>query len=101
MGPDLNSAERVGGAPPVRDRRGCCRRPAPRRAVMAEPRKDESLLDLWRAGSEEAARQLFERYTDRLIALARGHIDQRLARRVDPEDITQSAFRTFFRRARG
>ncbi len=68
---------------------------------MADPRKDESLLDLWRAGNEDAARQLFERYTDRLIALARGHIDQRLARRVDPEDITQSVFRTFFRRARG
>jgi RNA polymerase sigma-70 factor (ECF subfamily) len=56
---------------------------------------------MWRAGNEEAARKLFERYTDRLIALARGHIDQRLARRVDPEDITQSVFRTFFRRARG
>lgn len=68
---------------------------------MTEPRKDESLLDLWRAGNEEAAKQLFERYTARLVALARGHIDQRLARRVDPEDITQSAFRTFFRRARG
>ncbi len=66
---------------------------------MAEMRHDQSLLDLWRAGNQEAARQLFERYSDRLVALARRHINQRLARRVDPEDIVQSVFRTFFRRA--
>jgi RNA polymerase sigma-70 factor (ECF subfamily) len=66
---------------------------------MAEKRHDQSLLDLWRAGNQEAARQLFERYADRLVALARRHINQRLARRVDPEDIVQSVFRTFFRRA--
>jgi RNA polymerase sigma-70 factor (ECF subfamily) len=66
---------------------------------MTEMRRDQSLLDLWRAGNQEAARVLFERYSDRLVALARRHINQRLARRIDAEDIVQSVFRTFFRRA--
>jgi RNA polymerase sigma-70 factor, ECF subfamily len=66
---------------------------------MANKHGDQSLLDLWRAGNQEAARALFERYADRLVALARKHINQRLARRVDAEDIVQSVFRTFFRRA--
>lgn len=67
---------------------------------MSEPRSDQSLLALWRKGDEQAARQLFERYAERLLALARKRISQRLAGRVDPEDITQSVFRTFFQRAR-
>ena len=67
--------------------------------LMAKMHGDQSLLDLWRAGNQEAARLLFERYADRLVALARRHINQRLARRVDAEDVVQSVFRTFFRRA--
>jgi RNA polymerase sigma-70 factor (ECF subfamily) len=35
-----------------------------------------------------------------LLALARRRISQRLAGRVDPEDVVQSVFRTFFHRAR-
>jgi RNA polymerase sigma-70 factor (ECF subfamily) len=66
---------------------------------MADMRRDQSLLDLWRAGNQDAARALFERYSGRLVALARRHISNRLGRRVDPEDIVQSVFRTFFRRA--
>jgi RNA polymerase sigma-70 factor (ECF subfamily) len=65
---------------------------------MTEPRHDQSLLDLWRAGNQDAARQLFDRYSERLVAVARRHIGQRVARRVDPEDVVQSVFRTFFRR---
>jgi RNA polymerase sigma-70 factor (ECF subfamily) len=58
------------------------------------------LLELCRAGNEDAARQLFERYAERLLALARRRISQRLAGRVDAEDCVQSALRTFFHRAR-
>lgn len=61
---------------------------------------DRSLVDLYRAGDEEAARQLFENYVDRLVALARRRISQRLAGRVDPEDVVQSVFRTFFHRVK-
>jgi RNA polymerase sigma factor (sigma-70 family) len=68
--------------------------------AMKQPPHDQSLLNLWRAGNQDAARQLFDRYSERLVALARRHISHRLARRIDPEDVVQSVFRTFFRRAK-
>jgi RNA polymerase sigma-70 factor (ECF subfamily) len=58
------------------------------------------LLDLLRKGDEEAARKLFNAYAERLLSLARWRISQRMARRVDPEDIVQSVFRTFFTRVK-
>ncbi len=58
--------------------------------------EEQALMDLWRQGDEDAARQIVDRYLDRLVHLARGRISQRLASRVDPEDIVQSVFRTFF-----
>lgn len=64
------------------------------------PPSGRSLLEQWRAGDEDAARQLFDIYVERLVALARRRISQRLASRVDAEDIVQSVFRTFFGRAR-
>ena len=59
-----------------------------------------ALPDGWRAGDQDAARQLVDRYLDRLVALARRRLSQRLASRVDPEDVVQSVFRTFFCHAR-
>ncbi|MCA9113665.1 MAG: sigma-70 family RNA polymerase sigma factor [Planctomycetaceae bacterium] len=54
------------------------------------------------SGDDNLARELFARYGRRLAALAEKHLNQRLARRVDGEDVVQSVFRTFFRRsARG
>lgn len=58
------------------------------------------LIDMWRAGDEQAARELFDRYAERLLALARRRLSQRMASRVDPEDVVQSVFRTFFYRAK-
>jgi RNA polymerase sigma-70 factor (ECF subfamily) len=55
-------------------------------------------VERWRAGDQEAARKLFDGYVDRLVVLARKRISQRLASRVDPEDVVQSVFRTFFGR---
>src|SRR6187402_3281387 len=40
----------------------------------------------------------FERFTRRLIGLARGHIDARLRHKVDLEDVVQSAYKSFFLR---
>ena len=54
----------------------------------------------WRAGDQDAARKLVDQYLDRLVAVARRRISQRLASRVDPEDVVQSVFRTFFLRAK-
>ena len=60
------------------------------------------LLSRWKDGDEAAARVVFERYARRLAALAEKHLSQKLAARVDGEDIVQSVFRTFFKRsARG
>ncbi len=68
--------------------------------MVPESPEDRLLLDQWRAGDENAARQLFDRYVDRLLALARKRISNRLGARVDPDDIVQSVFRTFFGRAK-
>ncbi len=67
---------------------------------MAEVNPDQVLLNLLKEGDESAANQLFERYVDKLITLAQRRINQRLAGRVEAEDIVQSVFRTFFMRAR-
>jgi RNA polymerase sigma factor (sigma-70 family) len=67
-------------------------------AIM-DPNADNRSGDLiarWRAGDQEAAAELFRRYVDRLIALARSRLSAKLARRVDPEDVVHSAYRSFF-----
>lgn len=46
-------------------------------------------------GSE---RELVERYTLRLMEFARRQLPERVQRRVDPEDVVQSVYRSFFRR---
>ena len=60
---------------------------------------DVALLDRIRSGDQDAALQLYYRYADRLIRLASQNTPTELAPRFDPEDIVQSVFRTFFRRA--
>src|SRR5438270_9087810 len=65
---------------------------------MALPPDENDLIELWRRGDEDAARQIVDRYLDRLLVLARRRLSQRLASRVDAEDIVQSVFRTFFGR---
>lgn len=67
---------------------------------MPEPSNPQTLLSLLRCGDEQAAQQVFEAHVDSLLKLARRRMSQRLARRVDPEDVVQSAFRTFFRRVK-
>lgn len=61
-------------------------------------RDDESakLLRDWQDGDERAASLLFERYVDRLLVLARNKLSPRMKRRIDPEDVVQSAYRSFF-----
>jgi RNA polymerase sigma-70 factor (ECF subfamily) len=58
------------------------------------------LLALWRTGSDAAATELYRRYADRLITFARSRLPAKFARRVTPEDVVQSACRTFFLRTR-
>jgi RNA polymerase sigma-70 factor (ECF subfamily) len=61
-----------------------------------------NLVERWRKGDPLAAEQLFARYAVRLARLAEQRLSQKLAARVDGEDVVQSVFRTFFARtARG
>ena len=60
---------------------------------------DRSLLRRFREGEQDAASQLYLRYAARLQALAVSQTSTMLASRFDPEDVVQSVFRTFFRRA--
>jgi len=60
-----------------------------------------NLLERWRVGDQTAAEELHRRYSQRLCTLAEREIGQRLSRRVGADDVVQSVFRTFFRRAAG
>ena len=51
-----------------------------------------------RAGDEAAAREVFERFVGKLVRLARRQFDAVLRRKVDPEDVVQSAYKSFFLR---
>jgi RNA polymerase sigma factor (sigma-70 family) len=50
--------------------------------------------------SDEAARQLWERYLPRLLTLARRHLDRRIRGVHDEGDVVQSMGRSFFGRLR-
>lgn len=65
-------------------------------AEMLEDATNQELLNAWQAGNEQAASVLVRRYMLRLKALARNRLSRKLARRVDPEDIVLSAWRSFF-----
>src|SRR3954470_23818895 len=58
------------------------------------------LLERFRAGDDQAAAEIFDRYFERLTSLARSRLSTRLARRTDPEDIVLSVYRSFFVEAR-
>jgi RNA polymerase sigma-70 factor (ECF subfamily) len=47
-------------------------------------------------GDAAAAQELFGRFAHQLIALARRHIDAGLRHKVDPEDVVQSVYKSFF-----
>ena len=51
-----------------------------------------------RSQDDAAAQELFERFAHRLMALAHRHIGAGLRHKVDPEDVVQSAYKSFFLR---
>jgi RNA polymerase sigma-70 factor (ECF subfamily) len=69
-------------------------------AAPADEPSDRELLERFRRGEQYAATALYVRYAPRLLALAESRRSAGLARRLDSEDIVQSVFRRFFRRAR-
>ncbi len=63
-------------------------------------RDTQFVFDRLQGGDEQAAREVFDRYLRRLVALARSRLSDRLQQKVDADDVVQSAFRSFFVRAR-
>ena len=63
---------------------------------MADDDTFSRLMARLRSGEDAAAREVFERFAGRLVAMARGRFNRLLARKVDPEDVVQSAFKSFF-----
>lgn len=63
---------------------------------------DESarLLKDYVDGNRDAATEIYNKYVSRLIALARKKISPKLNPRFDAEDVVQSAYRSFFRKAK-
>src|SRR5499427_10444422 len=53
-------------------------------------------LSRLKARDDAAARELFGRFTHQLVALALRHIDAGLRHKVDPEDVVQSTYKSFF-----
>src|SRR5262245_23864103 len=85
-----------------------CSSPGQRAAPSLSSWRDREMADdssgnlvaPWRQGNQQAAELLFQRYANRLITLARNRIPAKLTSRVDPEDVVQSVYRSFFARAR-
>jgi RNA polymerase sigma-70 factor (ECF subfamily) len=62
--------------------------------------EENSFLELMSGvnkGQGDAASELFLRFSNRLVALARSRLNNRLRQKADPEDIAQSVFKSFFR----
>jgi RNA polymerase sigma-70 factor (ECF subfamily) len=59
---------------------------------------DRTLANQCEGGDRRAFELIFERYGQRLVKLASKRISERLSARIEPEDLVQSVFRTFFGR---
>lgn len=63
----------------------------------------DTSIELWRrftAGEADVSEAIYRRYAEGLLLVARRRLSARLARRVDAEDVVQSAYRSFFIRGR-
>lgn len=55
------------------------------------------LVEQWRRGDQDAAKALYNRYQNRLLMLVSGHLNDRLRRRLDPDELVQSIMKSAFR----
>jgi RNA polymerase sigma-70 factor (ECF subfamily) len=56
------------------------------------------LMNRLRDGDADTARVIFDQYARRLVCLAATRLPRALAPKLDPEDVVQSVFRSFFAR---
>lgn len=59
---------------------------------------DQGLIRAFLQGDQDAATALYQRYAEQLRVVAIRQSSSSLTTRIDPDDIVQSVFRTFFRR---
>ncbi len=64
-----------------------------------EELSDQELLERFQQGDEEAATHVYQRYAHRVHGLIRKKTSTGLSGCVEPEDLVQSVFRSFFRRS--
>lgn len=67
---------------------------------MAIDKDSARLLNEYVNGDEAAAQEIFHRYVEKLTALAEKKLSRQIQQRVDAEDIIQSVYRSFFRKAK-
>lgn len=65
---------------------------------MSSDASFQELMNRLRDGDDEAAARIFHRFASQLIGLARHRLDGMVRQKVDPEDVMQSVFKSFFRR---
>jgi RNA polymerase sigma-70 factor (ECF subfamily) len=63
---------------------------------MSQGGSFDDLLTRLRTGDDEAARAIFDRFANRLIGVARMRLGQRFRPKLDPEDVVQSVYKSFF-----
>jgi RNA polymerase sigma-70 factor (ECF subfamily) len=66
--------------------------------LMSETESFEQLMQSLVAGDHSAAETIVREYTSALVHVARREIGAKLGRRIDAEDVVQSAYRSFFLR---
>jgi RNA polymerase sigma-70 factor (ECF subfamily) len=59
-------------------------------------REFTALMERVRAGDQEAARELYERYNEHVQRIVRWRLEERLRRQYDSMDLTQSVWASFF-----
>ncbi len=63
-------------------------------------RASHELVEMWRSGSQDAARVLLARYEVRLVALVASRLNRKYRDGIAPEEVVQSAMGSFFRVSR-
>jgi RNA polymerase sigma-70 factor (ECF subfamily) len=63
---------------------------------MSQDQSFDDLMARLQTGDQDAAAQVFDRYAKQLIHLAWRQLGPKLRQKLDPEDVLQSVFRSFF-----
>jgi RNA polymerase sigma factor (sigma-70 family) len=67
---------------------------------MSDDSSFQDLLVRLESDQQDAATEMFNRFAERLVKLARARLDDRIRKSTDPEDVMQSVWRSFFTRQR-